>query len=203
MKGPRILALLLASAALAACARRPAAPALRAVERDGRFGYADGRGRVIIAPRYLAAGDFGPGGLAAVLDDSGWSYIDRRGRTLIRPFLVDNGPDPFAGGLARFVEHGRFGFFDEAGRVVIAPAFDFARPFSEGLAAVCRGCRLRPDGEYHFPAGGRWGFIDRRGRLVIPLRFEEAGDFRSGSAPVLLDGLRRRVTATGTLLPPN
>jgi len=65
------------------------------------------------------------------------------------------------------------GFIDETGRIVIAPAFDAAKPFSEGLAAV--------------KIDHKWGFIDEAGKLLIAPAWEEVGSFTSGRASVLLE----------------
>jgi hypothetical protein len=71
---------------------------------------------------------------------------------------------------------GRFGFIDASGAVAIAPRFEAAGGFSEGLARV----------QY----GGRWGYVDPAGELVIAPRFLDAGDFRHGRARVVLPEAR-------------
>lgn len=60
------------------------------------------------------------------------------------------------------------GYIDETGRVVIAPRFEAARNFSEGLARV-RGEAFS-------------GFIDRKGREVFRNGEWEVGDFHEGLA---------------------
>lgn len=153
------------------------------------WGYRDARGLVVVAPRFAVAQEYSPGGIAAVADASGWRIIDRRGRVLVRrPYLVDNGPDPFQDGLARFTQTGRVGFYDERGRVVIPARFDFVAPFSEGRAAFCEGCRERAEGEHRSVQGGRWGFIDREGAVVVAPRFTAADSFEQGRARVIEDG---------------
>ena len=116
------------------------------------------------------------------------SIINRQGKTLIRPYLLDNGPDPFREGLARFREAGKVGFFDERGKVVIRARFAFAAPFSEGRAVFCQGCREQEEGEHRSIQGGLWGFIDRKGRIVITPRFDKAESFQEGKARVMLNG---------------
>ena len=59
-------------------------------ERDGKWGYQDEQGRVVVAPRYALAQEFSPEGLAAVVDEAGWAYINSKGEVVIRPFVVDN-----------------------------------------------------------------------------------------------------------------
>jgi len=153
-------------------------------EKDGKWGYRDNSGKVVIPPRYPVAQAFSPEGLAAVVDDDGWAYIDTAGRAVIRPLVVDNGPDYFREGVARFRRNGKVGFFDARGNVVIQPDYAYAMPFSEGRAAVCNGCTEVPEGEHRRVKGGKWGFIDRRGVLVIPLQFSDAGSFENGRARV-------------------
>src|SRR5512137_2153684 len=66
-----------------------------------RFGYKNAKNAVVIEPRFRIAEPFTPEGLASAVDDSGWVLIDVAGRPLIRPYVFDNGPDPFVEDLAR------------------------------------------------------------------------------------------------------
>ena len=69
--------------------------------------------------------------------------------------------------------NGKYGFRNNSG-TVIAAQYDFARPFSDGLAKV----RLN----------GKFGFIDRQNRMVIPPIYDEALSFADGTAQVKSDG---------------
>ncbi len=175
------------------------AAAPKPFEAQGKWGYRDAKGKVVIPARYEAAQPFLPEGIAAVADKNGWAYIDAQGRVVIRPFLFDNGPDYFREGLARFVTGGEFGFFDRRGKVIIPARFSFALPFSEGLAAVCADCKEVPEGEHKAMRGGKWGYINRQGALVIPAQFEEAGSFEKGRARVKLGGQWRSINPRGIL----
>lgn len=68
---------------------------------------------------------------------------------------------------------GKWGFIDREGNFVIAPTFDSALGFSEGLAAVL--------------INGKYGFIDKTGKLAIQPKFLQADFFREGRCLVLLD----------------
>lgn len=69
------------------------------------------------------------------------------------------------------VRDGKYGFVDHAGDLKIAPTFDEARWFSEGLAAV----RI----------GARWGFVDSSGCLRVPAVYDETWlGFHEGLAAV-------------------
>jgi hypothetical protein len=69
---------------------------------------------------------------------------------------------------------GKWGFLDLTGKIVIAPRFESAYCFYEGLAAV----RLN----------GKWGFIDPTGKLVIPAEYTSLSSFSDGLASVFIDG---------------
>lgn len=101
---------------------------------------------------------------------------------------------------------GKWGYIDRAGALVVAPRFEAAAPFSEGLAAVALEGKhgyidltgqmvLVPEqeraGSLHrsfasglaaVRAGDSIGFIDRSGKLVIPATFTSAEDFSEGLA---------------------
>jgi len=195
----RILALALSIVTGAAChhATRIERPRPVPFEKDGIWGYRSEDGRVVIEPRYDVAQPFSENGIAAVADSGGWSYIDPTGRTVVRPYVYDNGPDPFGEGLARCVVGGKVGFFDERGRVVIEPQFDFASPFHEGLAAVCNGCREIKEDEHRRVEGGTWGYINPTGNIVIPLEFDSASDFEGGRAIVSTTGRKLTIDRSG------
>lgn len=117
-------------------------------------------------------------------------------------------PAPPEPPLFRVLQDGRWGFIDQAGRVAIAPRFERADAFSEGLAAVQDGetlgyvdrsgalvlvPRQRPAATLHrrfsggraaVKDGQRYGYIDRTGALVIPARYTTAEDFSEGLALV-------------------
>jgi len=169
-------------------------------ENEGKWGYKNASGQVLIKPQFDMAHDFSPEGIAAVVDDRGWAYINENGEIVIRPFVVDNGPDYFKEGLARFRIDNKFGFFDRKGKIIIRSQFDFAFPFHEGLAAICVGCKEDPEGEYHSVKGGTWGYINRRGKIVIPAQFEEAGDFENGKAEVKFNSKRVFIDKRGRII---
>ncbi len=157
-------------------------------EQGDRFGYRRADGTIQIPARFPMAEPFSEQGLAAVVAEGGyWVLIDTRGVERLRPFVFDNGPDPFQEGLARFIDRGKIGFHDRWGRVAIAARFDFAQPFNGGIALFCTGCQKRWMGEHGFYQGGDWGAIDRRGRELF--RFDEK------NPPCRLDRHDRSTTA--------
>jgi hypothetical protein len=79
---------------------------------------------------------------------------------------------PDNGGLYRINVDGKFGFMDRSGKTVIAPQFDLAGEFSEGLANV--------------KVGTKSGYINTKGVVAITPQFDDAGPFRYGRAGVRL-----------------
>jgi len=75
-------------------------------------------------------------------------------------FCVYTGDDDVAGS-------GKYGFMNEDGDITSFD-YDYACPFSEGLALVCR--------------DGKYGFIDGTGKEVLPLIYDEASSFHEGLA---------------------
>ena len=75
--------------------------------------------------------------------------------------------------MGRLSKNKKFGFIDRSGREIIPPAYDNARDFMNGMAAV--------------QVAGKWGYIDKSGKLVIPAQFESASDFSEDVAAVLIN----------------
>jgi len=91
---------------------------------------------------------------------------------------------------APFAKDGKYGYRDRQRNVVIAPRFDFAGDFAEGLAPV--GVGVYPE--------TKWGFIDLKGKFVIQPQFEAAHPFSEGLAAVKLGGKLGYVDQTGKVI---
>jgi hypothetical protein len=75
-------------------------------------------------------------GLAPVKVGDKWRFITAKG---VQSFPQEYyNASSFSGHLApvQQEENGKFGFIDHTGQFVVRPAFDDAKPFAEGLAAV-------------------------------------------------------------------
>jgi len=157
-------------------------------QNDGKFGYVDSQNEIVIPAIYLFANEFSSSGVATVHDGEQWILIDKAGNEILEPLPFDNGPDYFREGLARYIENDKIGFYDPAGNIAIPALYDFAFPFSEGLAIVCMGCNRKKMGEHSSISSGKWGFINKEGKLVIPLQYEAARPFTDGRAEVKKGG---------------
>lgn len=81
---------------------------------------------------------------------------------------------------------GKYGYCDNSGNIVIPLLYDNAKPFSDGLAAVC--------------IDNQYGFIDVTGNLVISNMFDDAGSFNDGVAWVKKNGSFFYIDKTGKLI---
>ncbi len=140
----------------------PKATLLKPVYENGRWGYADAGGRVVIAARFDAALPFADG-LARV------GVVDEE--------LPEIGASPNI----------KWGYIDERGRVLVELRYAVLRDFSEGLAAAAVPDEEKPERPV-FGRGERrnlkWGYVERGGREVIPMQFLNADDFAEGLAAV-------------------
>jgi hypothetical protein len=123
---------------------------------SGKYGFRDGTGAVVIAPQYHFAYEFGPGGVAAVIDaKTPFIYIAPNGKTIANAFASDNGPDYFQEGHARIVDaNKKIGFMTDRGTITITPRFDAAESFCHGKARV--------------KLGSEELWIDKRGNQTTP-----------------------------------
>jgi len=154
---------------------------------NGKSGYVDVTGRVVIPFQYDLAGLFHEGRADAYIKDCRDKYhaglIDRRGKWIVPPKRYEK-LGYFNEGRCAFRVGDRWGFLDASGKVVIEP--QFRRPdlssrfqiyheapiFHEGVAAV-------HDKDDHV------SYIDRYGRpatIKLPEGTRDIGDFHGGLA---------------------
>jgi hypothetical protein len=153
-------------------------PELLPIVLNGKWGFIDRTGRVVVEPKFDALGDRGFSDELMDFRVGGkWGYVDGSGAIKIAAQFAD--VHPFSEGLAAVKVGSKWGFIDQRGVMAIAPQFaDVAWghagkwSFSEGLAAI--------------KAKGKWGFVNRAGEVVIRPQFDEVQVFFNGIARVLV-----------------
>lgn len=145
---------------------------LALVKSDGKYGFIDTKGKVVIACQFELAGDFSEG-LSAIQqkekDKYLYGYINKEGKTVIHPQFENAWK--FSDGKALVKVKDKYGFIDKDGKIDITPQFDDAGFFEQGLA-------LAKQGEL-------WGYINKEGKFEINPQFKEAYQFgENGLAPV-------------------
>ncbi|MDH7577857.1 MAG: WG repeat-containing protein [Bacillota bacterium] len=150
--------------------------ALFPVIKNGKWGFIDASGALVISPQFDEPRLGFKEGLALVRVEGRPVFIDLSGKTAISLSRSLECNSYFAEGLAVVVDvsdpaRGHVsGYIDKTGKVAIPLQFEEATEFSEGLAAV--------------KIGGKWGYIDLTGKEIIPPQFIYAWPFSGGVARV-------------------
>lgn len=154
---------------------------------DGKYGYIDKTGKVVIKPQFENSVGFREG-LAATKMNGKYGYIDKNGKWIIEPRF--DFTYMFSEGLAKVLIDGKLAWINKQGEYVIKPteAFEDADiGFSEGRTAI----KIK----------GKWGYIDTAGKLVIQPQFRKAHRFNGGVAQVETeDGRHHWIDKDGKIL---
>lgn len=162
---------------------------------NGKYGYMDTRGRIIIPPVYDQAYDFNDGralvGNANSQGETGYQLIDKDGKVRasiqLSDALLDTRPADERL-LFRKLHSCHIGFLDMQGIPILYLAKDIQRAsrFQWGLAVVC--------------TAGRYGLIDREGTMTIPPVYEKLSVAGPGRVALSKGNLWAIADAAGTPL---
>lgn len=156
---------------------------LRKIYVNGKYGFEDSLGNIVIEPKYDSVGCFNEGAVYVCIDGK-YGYIDKTGKIIVEPkyeFTLY-----FNQGLAWVVLNDKYGCIDKKGNIIIDFLYDRAEDFWEpnGLAAVEK--------------GGKAGLIDRNGKIVMPIVYESAFSSRDGCASIIDNHKEYKVYNDGT-----
>ena len=177
--------------------------------KQGKYGFIDASGEVVIPPQFDDAYMFREG-LALVENDGKIGFIDTKGKYAVPPIYED--AEPFSEGLAAVsIDGDHYGFINKNGEDVIAAIYDDAHSFSDGVALVRMG--ESENGTYMYidkkgkavvtPVGNsdwtyydykngiarvkmndKYGFVDKQFKFVVNPIYDHAYDFQDGLAAV-------------------
>ena len=186
---------------------------------NGKWGYIDHNGNIVLPPQYHNIGAEFHEGLCAFFENGKLGFINKLGDTVIAP-QFDWGYYFSNGFAAVKSSNGLWGIIDKNGNMVTELKFESADIFSEGLCSVRIGNKygfidttgnmvIEPQYEYAFDfyedlaavkINGKWGFIDKNGRVVIEPQYEDTYGFSEGLAPVKLNGHWGYINNTGRMV---
>jgi len=183
-----------------------------ATKRQGKYGYRDNTGKMVIEPQYDQAKIFSEGA-AAVKMGGKWGYIDKSGEYLIKPQF--DFVRSFSEGLASVRINGKAGFIDQSGNMVIKPQFPLLSDFKNGSTyLVGPEYNINRDGEkidighgfdckeglFCIKRNDKWGYADVRGDIVIEPVYDRVRDFKNGIAMVIKDDKIFFINSQGEVL---
>ena len=165
---------------------------LRPIQKDGKWGFIDKTGRVVIKPQFYWVHEFSEGLAVFDTEDGKYGYIDKTGTVVIPPTL--DRAEPFSEGLAPAANDFVWGYIDRSGNWVIRRQFAMAHKFRNGIAPVVL---IPKDEDGSKNIFNTVAFIDKTGKIISPI-------FKSVLNPRTSDGLLfvRHVYPTGPNPPP-
>ena len=138
------------------------------IKLDGKTGYIDTLGNVVIPTIYESGIQFSEG-LAAVKLNGKWGYIDTIGRNEID--FKFSGAEHFSNGYTRVMVDTSWGVINNAGNWIIKPTHEMVEYMNEGFIAIEK--------------DGKWAFFDlNRKKYITKFIYEDLWSFHEGLAMV-------------------
>lgn len=184
-------------------------PKLHSVRRNGKYGFVNHKGEIVIQCKWTNVGEFCEG-LAPVDDSSGkWGYLDMNGNRVIPCTWGE--ARPFEDGMAVVINkenrwHYKCGVIDRNDNLIIPPEYESLDYIGSGMFKYYRsnlgysiidiereeiGHRIWSSVGYFYEglcqvedSEHKRGYIDRSGQNVIPCWWNGAGNFSDGLAVV-------------------
>jgi hypothetical protein len=94
---------------------------LARIERKGKVGFIDKKGKLVIPAHFEQAGYFS-NGFAPFRKKKKWGYINKTGKVIIDP-IYDNA-FPFHNGKARVKKNGKIGMINKEGKLILEAKYD-------------------------------------------------------------------------------
>ncbi len=135
------------------------------ISENGKWGFIDKTGNVILPANYYSAQDFSEG-LAAVRKSGLYGYIDRNGKFLIAEQY--DYAEPFVNGRARVYLNGKPYYIDRSGKKLFEHGFTTIGNYGEHTYAAAE------------TKEGKICLIDISGKQLTAPDFEEIGVFHDG-----------------------
>ena len=144
---------------------------LRAIYKDGKYGFIDNRGRLRIANRYEGVRGFSDG-FAPIKIRGKWGFIDQEENLVIQP--VFDAVEEFNEGLAIVSQNKLSGIIDNKGKIILPPRYEGISPSKQG--------------RYVLTQNNLVGMADSRGRVIIHPKYDQITDTGTGYLIVQRNG---------------
>ncbi|HEY3406116.1 MAG TPA: WG repeat-containing protein [Ohtaekwangia sp.] len=144
---------------------------LRAILKNGQYGFIDSQGRLRIANRYEGVQKFSEG-LAAAKIRGKWGFINHQDQIAIQPAYDE--VSLFQNGFAYVRQRGLFGIIDKNGKQVLPARYEAVK--------------LLPTGNLLITLNQQEGLADASGKILIQPRYHRLQDVGNNFAIVERDG---------------
>ena len=133
---------------------------LLGIQRDGKYGFVDSTGELVIPCTWDNVNPF-TAGVAKVKLGNSYFGINQKGETVIsyKELMGCDNAWSFSDDLCRVQKDGLQGYIDRKGNLVIPCEWMDATEFIDGIDCVKK--------------GALWGAIDQTGELVIPCKYRD------------------------------
>jgi hypothetical protein len=149
----------------------PASEGFRPVRRNGRYGFINDAGLLLIPNRYEEVMPFSEG-RAGIKIRNKWGFIDYTDRIVIQP--VYDKAEPFYNGTARVSQKNKWGLIDKEGNLLVPVRYD--------------SLSLLPSGRVLVQADGHYGLVDTQGNQLLHPKYEQLNDLNNGMVIVKQNG---------------
>ncbi len=153
---------------------------LRGIQRDGKFGFVDERGRLRVANRYDAIGEFHEG-VAPVKLIGKWGFVNSTDQVVINPNYEKVGA--FIDGIALATRNGKAGVIDKKGNTVLGFQYDSVQYSTKKKFLLYN--------------NGLVGLADVNGTVLIDPRFDHLSQLDNGLVLVDVQGKFGVITTLG------
>jgi hypothetical protein len=157
---------------------------LQLFEGQGKFGFRDDRGRLIIPNRYDSAKHFSEG-LAAFKLLGKWGYLNTDDKIVVNPTYEFAGN--FQAGYARVILKGKYGLIDKQGNRQLAIQYDSIIRVQQQLLVY---------------QNGKAGLATTQGRIVIQPQYEDLKILSNNQVLVKLNGSYGVIASDGLSIIP-
>lgn len=137
------------------------------IVKDGKTGYADPKGKIIIPCKYRATeieGDYGGEPILAREGNKLCLLDSKTGELVATCNITPQYFSCFKNGMAVVVENGKCGLIDNTGKLVVPCIYEDIKSFDmhvfKGELTAAK-------------KNGKWGFIDKTGKVIIPFEYDK------------------------------
>lgn len=138
---------------------------------NGKWGFANEQGKIMIEAQYDYVGPFKEG-LAVAFKGDYAGYISKSNKTII-PFIYDDGEDCNQG-LVSVLKEDYLGILNKLNQTVLPFEYDAIGSLNDDIILIAK--------------NDAYGYCNRKGEIIIDLSYERAYEFSNGFAVVVDSG---------------